>query len=94
MAMPKNTRTILIVVVLAVAAYLVYRWYQNKQAAQQAAQQSANNSTLGTNLNSVNPDAFAGSSSGVTYYQGSTNVEVEEPKQTATATSGKSLCKR
>lgn len=67
--MKVNSRTLLIIGALAVAGYLGYRWWANRQSGGQ----------LGANLNSVAPEMIAGSSSGVTYVGGSTTVNLEEP---------------
>lgn len=83
--MSKRTRIVLIVAALAVAAYLVYRWYVNRQSG------SANNTSgLGSNLNSVAPELVGGSSgpdSGLNYYGGTTTVNLSMP-QTTGAQSG------
>lgn len=76
--MSKRTRTILIVIGLAVAAYLAYRWYQNKQSG------GTNSPTggLGTNLNSIAPELVGGAtgpSSGLTYNQAPTTVNLTLP---------------
>lgn len=74
MAMAKNTKTILIVVGLAVAAYLAYRWYSNRT--------SSGNGSLGANLNSAAPELVGGSSgpdSGLNYYAGTTPITVDLP---------------
>jgi len=55
----KNAKIAIGVAVLAVGAYLVYRWYQNRQA--QTSGQSAI-SQLGSNLNSMAPELVGGSS--------------------------------
>jgi hypothetical protein len=55
----KNTRMLLVLAGLAVAAYLVYRWYENKQAA--AAGGNSGTTGTGTNLNSVAPELVGGS---------------------------------
>lgn len=76
--MNKRTRTILIVIGVAVAAYLAYRWYTNRQS-------SATNSptgSLGTNLNSIAPELVAGSTgptSGLVYNQAPTTVNLTLP---------------
>jgi len=55
--MEKKHKIILAVVALAVAGYLAWRWYQNRQAAQDGSPTGA----LGTNLNSVAPELVGGS---------------------------------
>jgi predicted negative regulator of RcsB-dependent stress response len=81
----KNTKIILIVLGVAVAGYLAYRWYQSKQAANQSS------TGLGSNLNSVAPALVAGSTgpqSGLNYYAGATNLFVTQPiSATASQTS-------
>lgn len=79
--MSKRTRAILIAVAVIVAAYLAYRWWQNRQS-------NANGESLGANLNSVAPSLVAGSTgpdSGLTYTGGTTVVELPpgngEPQQ-------------
>jgi hypothetical protein len=57
--MPKNTRSLLLLGALAVAAYLAYRWYESKKA---AAAGGSPTGALGTNLNSVAPELIGGSS--------------------------------
>jgi hypothetical protein len=54
--MSKQAKTILIVAVIAAAAYLAYAWYKNKKA-----QQGTSSSGQGTNLNSVAPELIGGS---------------------------------
>lgn len=71
--MDKRLKTGLILAGIAVAAYLAYRWYQNRQS---------NSQGLGANLNSATPELVAGSSgpsSGLNYYAGSTTVDITEP---------------
>lgn len=71
--MDKRLKTALILVGVAVAVYLGYRWYQNRQSSSQG---------LGSNLNSAAPELVAGSSgpsSGLNYYAGSTTVDITEP---------------
>lgn len=58
--MNKNVKVAIGIAALAVAAYLAYRWYQNRQA-QQGTGQSAI-SQLGSNLNSMAPELVGGSS--------------------------------
>jgi hypothetical protein len=80
----KKAKTALIIGGLAVAAYLIYRWYQNKQSNQQ------NQGQLGTNLNSVAPALIGGSSgpmSGLQYYAGTTDVYVTNPVTQPASTS-------
>lgn len=76
--MSKRARTILIVAAVLVAAYFVYRWYTSRQSAM------TNSPTggLGTNLNSIAPELVAGStgpSSGLTYNQAPTTVNLTLP---------------
>lgn len=71
--MDKRLKTALILAGVAVAVYLGYRWYQNRQS---------NSQGLGANLNSAAPELVAGSSgpsSGLNYYAGSTTVDITEP---------------
>jgi hypothetical protein len=73
--MKKQTRIILIVAAVAVAGYLGWRWWQNRQ-------QGGGTGQLGTNLNSIAPALVAGSTgpqSGLNYYAGSTTVYFSEP---------------
>jgi hypothetical protein len=56
---PKNTKTLLIIAAVAVAAYLGYRWYENKKA--NASGTNSPTGALGTNLNSVAPELVGGS---------------------------------
>ena len=75
-ALKKEAKTTLILAGVAVAAYLAYRWYMNKQAANQGS------GSLGSNLNSVAPALIGGSAgptSGLTYYAGATNVYTAAP---------------
>lgn len=58
--MNKNTRTVIVIGVLAVGAYLLYRWYKNRQAAAGTGQGAV--SQLGSNLNSLAPELVGGSS--------------------------------
>jgi hypothetical protein len=77
MAMSKRTRIVLIVIGVAVLAYLAYRWYSNRQATQPAA-----GTGLGSNLNSLAPELVAGSagpSSGLTYTPGNSTVDLVLP---------------
>lgn len=81
--MNKRTRIILIVVGLAVAAYLAYRWYAAKSSST-----ATGNATLGTNLNSVAPELIAGSSgpsSGLNYTAPATTIYLTMPTTTQTA---------
>jgi hypothetical protein len=74
--MDKKQKTTLALVALAVGAYLVYRWYMNRQANSQGTGQ------LGSNLNSIAPALIAGSAgptSGLTYYAGNTTVYSAAP---------------
>jgi len=73
----KNPRTWIIIGAVAIAAYLLYRWWQNKQSAT-----NSPTGSLGTNLNSVAPELIGGSSgpeSGLTYNQGTTQVDLTLP---------------
>lgn len=54
--MSKGWKTVIIVGAVAVAAYLAWRWYQNRQASTPGGGQ------LGTNLNSIAPFLVGGSS--------------------------------
>lgn len=56
--MNKRTKVIIGVVVVAVAGYLIYRWYQNRQATSDG----TDSGVLGSNLNSVAPELVGGSS--------------------------------
>jgi hypothetical protein len=56
--MPKNTRTLLIIAAVAVAAYLGYRLYEKRKA---NAGTNSPTGALGTNLNSVAPELVGGS---------------------------------
>ena len=58
--MNKNVRTVIVVGVLAVGAYLLYKWYMNRQAAASTGQGAV--SQLGSNLNSLAPELVGGSS--------------------------------
>lgn len=90
--MPKRTRVILIVIVVAIAGYLAYRWYKNRNSTGLA----GNTAGTGSNLNSLAPELVAGSSgpsSGLTYEPGSTTVDLTlpdgtTPAQTTTQTGG------
>jgi hypothetical protein len=76
--MNPRLRTALIIAGIAVAAYLGYRWWSNRQ----------DSSGLGANLNSVAPELIGGSagpSSGLTYNAGSTTVNLTEPVSTSTS---------
>jgi hypothetical protein len=80
--MDKKAKTTLILAGVAVAAYLAYRWYMNKQANSQSTGQ------LGSNLNSVAPALIGGSSgptSGLSYYAGATNVYTAAPVSTSSS---------
>lgn len=82
-ALKKEAKTTLILAAVAVAAYLGYRWYMNKQAANQGS------GSLGSNLNSVAPALIGGSTgptSGLTYYAGATNVFTAAPISTPATT--------
>lgn len=77
--MSKRTRVILILIAVAVAAYLVYRWYMNRQAANTG---TADTTGMGSNLNSVAPELVGGSTgptSGLTYTPGNTQVDINLP---------------
>lgn len=72
--MNDKQKKVILVIGLAVAAYLGYRWYVNRQ--------SNGPTGLGTNLNSL-PSALVGGStgpqSGLNYYAGATTIYVTEP---------------
>lgn len=71
--MDKKTKTVLLIAAAVVAAYMGYRWWQNRKSG---------GAGLGTNLNSLAPALVAGSSgpaSGLNYYAGTTNVTFTEP---------------
>ena len=73
--MSKRMRVILILIAVAVAGYLAYRWWQNRQG-------NSTGSGLGANLNSAAPELVGGSSgpdSGLNYYQGSTPITIDLP---------------
>lgn len=54
----KTAHALIIVAVVAVAGYLAYRWYRNRQA---NGASGMNESGLGSNLNSVAPELVGGS---------------------------------
>jgi hypothetical protein len=56
----KEAKIAIGVAVLAVGAYLIYRWYQNRQQSQGSGQSAI--SQLGSNLNSMAPELVGGSS--------------------------------
>jgi hypothetical protein len=56
--MSKQTKTLLIVGAVAIAAWLAWRWYKNRQANTSPSPTGA----TGTNLNSVAPELIGGSS--------------------------------
>lgn len=58
MTLKKNHKILLGVAAAAIAAYFLYRWWQNRQAGQVNSPTGA----LGTNLNSVAPELVGGSS--------------------------------
>ncbi|MGH9207787.1 MAG: hypothetical protein ACRD1G_14735 [Acidimicrobiales bacterium] len=62
--MSKNTRTLLIAAAFLVAAYLAYRWYAGKKAADAG---SSITPGIGSNLNSVAPDLIGGAAASGTY---------------------------
>lgn len=77
--MSKRTRTILIVIGVAVAAYLAYRWYSNRNSGSPV---NSPTGSLGTNLNSIAPELVAGSTgptSGLVYNQAPTTVNLTLP---------------
>jgi PASTA domain len=82
MAMSKRTRVILIIGVLAVAAYFAYRWYENNQANQVSFGDSTG-TNLGSNLNSPAPVLEGGSDSSDNsapgYSTGSETINVTLP---------------
>jgi hypothetical protein len=57
----KETRILLIVAALAVAAYIAIRWYEGKQAAAGGTAGSNPNVPVGSNLNSMAPELIGGS---------------------------------
>lgn len=76
--MDNRVKTALIVVGIAVAAYLGYRWWENRKAS------GSPTGALGTNLNSVAPELIGGSSgpnSGLDYSPQPANVTVNYPSQ-------------
>lgn len=70
--MDKRFKTILTIAGIAIAAYLAYRWYENRKGSSQG---------LGSNLGSVGylVGGSTGPSSGLNYYAGATNVTVQQP---------------
>lgn len=80
--MDKKTKTILLVVGLAVGAWIAYSWWSNRQ--------SGTGGQLGTNLNSIAPELIGGSTgpnSGLTYNAGAINLYYTAPiSQAATNT--------
>jgi hypothetical protein len=54
MAMSKKTKTTLLLVGLAIGAYLIYRWYENKQSSGTTSGTSASDSNLNSTLTSLN----------------------------------------
>lgn len=77
--MDSRLKTPLIIGGIAVAAYLIYRWWQNRNS-------GGGTGTLGTNLNSVAPELIAGSSgpnSGLT--QNPPSITVNYPSQITTS---------
>lgn len=83
MAMNKKTRTTLILVGVAVAAYIIYRMYTAKQAASQT---TSGTGQLGTNLNSVLTGLSSGPSTELNYY--STSTTTTAPVNTSTPGGG------
>ena len=82
----KPMQTTLIVAGIAVAAYLIWKWYQSNQSSSDS---GTSTSGEGTNLNSTLPEITAGGSgdSGLDYMAGSTNITVEQPVAGAVTTS-------
>jgi hypothetical protein len=81
----KRTKIILIVVAVAVAGYLVYKYLANKSGSTS----STTGTALGTNLNSVAPELVAGSSgpsSGLNYTAPATTIYLTMPNSTAKST--------
>lgn len=72
-----STKTILIIVVLAIAAYLIYRWYTNRNSENTA----DNSQSYGANLNSVAPDmsSATGPDSGLNYTAPTDEVTINLP---------------
>jgi hypothetical protein len=70
----KTTKTLLWVAVAAVAAYLAYRWYQNKKS---TAGQQGTSASLGSNLNSEAPELIGGSQAAGTQVQPVLSVPVD-----------------
>jgi hypothetical protein len=80
----KRQKTALILVAVAVAAYIGYKWWTNRQSS---------SGQLGANLNSVAPALIAGSTgpqSGLNYYAGATNIYVTEQLTQSAAKSSSS----
>lgn len=70
----KQKKAVLLIAIAA-AAYLGYRWWSNRQS-------SSSGTGLGANLNSLAPALVAGSTgpqSGLNYYAGSTAIYVTQP---------------
>jgi hypothetical protein len=69
MAMTKKTKTTLLLVGLAIGAYLIYRWYENKSSTNS----SGTGTGLGSNLNSTLTSLNAGPQTNV-YLTGTNTV--------------------
>ena len=85
--MDKKQKTALIAIGCAVGAYLIYKWYVNRQAAN--ASGSTGNTQLGTNLNSVLTGLSSGPSTELNYYGTSASTTTSTPVTTGgTGSSG------
>ena len=83
--MNPRLKTALIIAGLAVAAYLGYRWWENR---------SGSSGGLGANLNSAAPELIAGSSgpdSGLDYNAGSTTLNITENVPNTTVPGAKGI---
>lgn len=89
MAMNKKTKTALILGGLAVAAYLIYKWYENRQANNST---SSGTGQLGSNLNSTLTSLNAGPQTNVTtFYEGTSSQSTGSPiTSSGTSTTGSS----
>lgn len=94
MKISKQQRVILIVAVLAVGAYLAYRWYENREASQSTSTSTSNGSTgsaLGTNLDSADlSGAVTGADSGLNYSAGTYDIMVSQPTTSTSSGTGTS----
>lgn len=73
--MNAKQKKVVILIAIAAAAYLGYRWWSNRQS-------NSSGTGLGANLNSLAPALVAGSTgpqSGLNYYAGSTSIYVTQP---------------